>query len=148
MTAPRKRQAEFLTFLEQLDREIPAAVTTIHLVLDNLRMHKGKHVQAWLAKHPRFVFHHPPVHCSWMNQVEQWFGILRRKRLRIVDFASQGAAGRAAEGVHQRVERDRSSVPLDLKVGCPCHGKVSDRGCKVVDSGGVGFPILNCWERY
>jgi hypothetical protein len=89
MTAPRKRQAEFLTFLEQLDREIPAAVTTIHLVLDNLRMHKGKHVQAWLAKHPRFVFHHPPVHCSWMNQVEQWFGILRRKRLRIVDFASK-----------------------------------------------------------
>jgi hypothetical protein len=24
-----------------------------------------------------------------MNQVEQWFGILRRKRLRIVDFPSQ-----------------------------------------------------------
>jgi hypothetical protein len=24
-----------------------------------------------------------------MNQVEQWFGILRRKRLRIVDFASK-----------------------------------------------------------
>ena len=62
---------------------------TIHIVLDNLRMHKGKQVQAWLAKHPRFVFHHPPVHCSWMNQVEQWFGILRRKRLRIVDFPSK-----------------------------------------------------------
>jgi hypothetical protein len=24
-----------------------------------------------------------------MNQVEQWFGILRRKRLRIVDFADK-----------------------------------------------------------
>jgi transposase len=89
MTASRKRQSEFITFLEQLDREIPASVATIHLVLDNLRMHKGKQVQAWLAKHPRFVFHHPPVHCSWMNQVEQWFGILRRKRLRIVDFPSK-----------------------------------------------------------
>jgi transposase len=89
MTASRKRQAEFITFLEQLEREIPASVKTIHIVLDNLRMHKGKQVQAWLAKHPRFVFHHPPVHCSWMNQVEQWFGILRRKRLRIVDFASK-----------------------------------------------------------
>jgi transposase len=72
-----------------LDREIPASVKTIHIVLDNLRMHKGKQVQAWLAKHPRFVFHHPPVHCSWMNQVEQWFGILKRKRLRIADFASK-----------------------------------------------------------
>jgi transposase len=88
-TADRKRQSEFLAFLEQLDREIPETVTTIHVVLDNLVMHKGKQVQAWLAKHPRFVFHHPPVHCSWMNQVEQWLGILRRKRLRIADFPSK-----------------------------------------------------------
>jgi transposase len=91
MTASRKRQSEFITFLEQLDREFPESVKTIHIVLDNLRMHKGKEVQAWLAKHPRFVFHHPPVHCSWMNQVEQWFGILRRKRLRIADFPSKDA---------------------------------------------------------
>jgi transposase len=89
MTAPRKRQSEFIAFLEQLDDEIPGTVTTIHVVLDNVRMHKGKQVQAWLSKHPRFVFHHPPVHCSWMNQVEQWFGILRRKRLRIADFPSK-----------------------------------------------------------
>jgi transposase len=88
-TASRKRQVEFIEFLEQLDREIPASVQTVHIVLDNLRMHKGKQVQAWLAKHPRFVFHHPPVHCSWMNQVEQWFSILKRKRLRIADFADK-----------------------------------------------------------
>jgi transposase len=88
-TASRKRQSEFLAFLEQLEQEIPASVKTIHIVLDNLRMHKGKQVQAWLAKHPRFVFHHPPIHCSWMNQVEQWFGILKRKRLRIADFPSK-----------------------------------------------------------
>jgi transposase len=89
MTAERKRQVEFIAFLEQLDRAIPVEVTVIHVVLDNLRMHKGKQVQAWLAVHPRFVFHHPPVHCSWMNQVEQWFSILQRKRLCIADFASK-----------------------------------------------------------
>jgi transposase len=88
-TAERKRQKEFIEFLEMLDREIPAEITTIHIVLDNLRMHKGKQVQAWLAKHTRFVFHHPPVHCSWMNQVEQWFSILQRKRLAIADFADK-----------------------------------------------------------
>jgi transposase len=88
-TAGRKRQAEFITFLEQLERKTPSSVKTIHVVLDNLRMHKGKPVQAWLAKHPRFAFHHPPVHCSWMNQVEQWFGVLKRKRLRIADFADK-----------------------------------------------------------
>ncbi len=85
----RKRQAEFIAFLEMLEREIGPEIKTIHLVLDNLRMHKGKQVQAWLASHSRFVFHHPPVHCSWMNQVEQWFSILQRKRLCLADFASK-----------------------------------------------------------
>jgi transposase len=85
----RKRQVELIQFLEYLDREIPKHIQTIHVVLDNLRVHKGKQVRAWLAEHPRFCFHFTPVHCSWMNQVEQWFGILERKRLRIADFASK-----------------------------------------------------------
>jgi hypothetical protein len=88
-TAERKRQGEFIAFLEHVDRESVPAITTIHVVLDNVRMHKGKKVHAWLAKHPRFVFHFPPVHCSWMNQVEQWFSILQRKRLQIADFADK-----------------------------------------------------------
>ncbi len=62
-------------------------MTTIHLAMDNLPMHNGRKVQAWLAVHPRVLFHFPPVHCSWMNQVEQWFSILQRTRLRIADFA-------------------------------------------------------------
>jgi transposase len=88
-TAERKRQVEFIAFLEQLEREIASHIATIHIVLDNLRMHKGKQIQAWLAKHPRFVFHFPPVHCSWMHQVEQWFSIVQRKRLRIADFSNK-----------------------------------------------------------
>ena len=88
-TAERKRQVDFITFLEHVDREVAPAITTMHVVLDHLRMHKGKQVQAWLAKHPRFVFHFPPVHCSWMNQVEQWFSILQRKRLQIADLADK-----------------------------------------------------------
>jgi transposase len=89
MTADRKRQVEFIDFLELLNREIPSNITTVHIVLDNVRMHTGKLVLAWLAEHPRFKFHHPPVHCSWMNQVEQWFSILQRKRLAFSDFADK-----------------------------------------------------------
>lgn len=89
VTAERKRQVEFLQLLALLDAEIPASVTVIYLVLDNVPMHTGKKIREWLASHPRFVFVHPPVHCSWMNQVEQWFSILRRKRLKVVDFADK-----------------------------------------------------------
>ncbi|MFO0821878.1 MAG: transposase [Gemmataceae bacterium] len=46
-TAERKRQKEFIEFLEQLESEIPASVTKIHLVMDNLRMHTGKQERGW-----------------------------------------------------------------------------------------------------
>jgi hypothetical protein len=85
----RKRQTEFIEFLEMLDAQIPPEITLVHVVLDNLIMHKGKQVKAWLERHPRFQFHFTPVHCSWMNQVEQWFGVLQRKRLSIANFDSK-----------------------------------------------------------
>jgi transposase len=83
----RKRQVEFIAFLSQLEQELPATKTHVHLVMDNLKMHKRKLVRDWFAAHPRFVCHFVPVHCSWMNQVEQWLSILQRKRLHISDFA-------------------------------------------------------------
>ena len=89
--AERKRQIELIAFLNQLEEQIPPRIRVIRVVLDNVPMHTGKQVQAWLSRHPRFVWFHPPVHCSWMNQVEQWFGILKRQRLRIVDFADKAA---------------------------------------------------------
>jgi len=98
VTTRRKRQVEYLTLLEHLDQSIPAAVTTIHLLADNVSVHHGKLVRRWLANHPRFVAHFTPVHCSWMNPVEQWFGILRRTRLRSPNFADLPALQRA---IHQ-----------------------------------------------
>jgi hypothetical protein len=83
----RKRQVEFIELLEAIDRDTPPSTTVIHVVCDNVITHKGKLVRAWLAKHPRFLFHFTPVHCSWMNQVEQWLSILQRKRLRTPNFA-------------------------------------------------------------
>jgi len=84
----RKRQIELISFLDYLNGLIPDHIATIHIVCDNLRVHKGKEVTKWLSGHPRFVFHFTPVHCSWMNQVEQWFSILQRKRFKVPNFAS------------------------------------------------------------
>jgi hypothetical protein len=60
-------------------------------------MHTGKKVKQWLATHPRFILVHPPVHCSWMNQVEQGFSILQRQRFSIADFESLGALAEALQ---------------------------------------------------
>jgi hypothetical protein len=80
---------ECSAFLAQVDRERAADSTLMPVGLDHVRMHKGKQVQAWLAKHPRFLCHFPPVHGSWMNQGEQWCSILERKRLPSADFADK-----------------------------------------------------------
>jgi transposase len=98
VTTRRKRQVEYLTLLEHLDQSIPAAITTIHLLADNVSVHHGKLARQWLAAHPRFVAHFTPVHCSWMHPVEQWFGIFRRKRLRSPNFSNLPALQRA---IHQ-----------------------------------------------
>ena len=39
----------------------------------------------------RLVIHFTPKHCSWMNQIEIWFGILMRKLLRRGNFTSTDA---------------------------------------------------------
>jgi hypothetical protein len=83
----RKRQVEFIELLEKIDLETPAEITRIHLVADNISIHRGKAARTWLDAHPRFRIHFTPVHCSWMNQVEQWFSILQRKRFRAPNFA-------------------------------------------------------------
>lgn len=101
ITRERKRAEEFIELLELIDRTYPPEITAIYVVLDNLRVHKGKKVAAWLAEHRRFVFHFPPVHCSWMNQIEQWFSILQRKALRLRDFANLDAL---AKHIHAFIE--------------------------------------------
>src|ERR671929_1355122 len=83
----RKRQIEFIELLEEIDRQTAATITRIHLICDNVSIHRGKQVQTWLADHPRFELHFTPVHCSWMNQVEQWFSVLQRKRFAAPNFA-------------------------------------------------------------
>jgi hypothetical protein len=82
----RKRQDEFIELLEKIDSDTPESVTAIHLVCDNISIHRGKRVKAWLETRPRFRMHHTPVHCSWMNQIEEWFSVMQRKRMRAPNY--------------------------------------------------------------
>ena len=37
----------------------------------------------------QLVFHYTPIHGSWMNQIEIWFGILMKKVIRRGNFSSK-----------------------------------------------------------
>jgi hypothetical protein len=86
MLCRRKRQVELIELLEKIDAQTPSEVTQIHLVCDNVSIHRGQKTCEWMKRHPRFKMHFTPVHCSWMNQVEQWFSILQKRRLTAPNF--------------------------------------------------------------
>jgi transposase len=61
----------------------------IHVVLDNLNIHKGERWQRFNERHGgRFHFHYTPLHASWVNQIELFFGVLARRCLRRKSFRS------------------------------------------------------------
>jgi transposase len=84
---PRHRHQEFLTFLNHLDRNIPAALD-VHLIVDNYGTHKHAKVKAWLARRPRYHLHYTPTYASWLNQVERWFGLISQQAIRRGSFRS------------------------------------------------------------
>ena len=76
----RHRHQEFIRFLNAIEAEVPAG-KLIHAIVDNYATHKHPKVMAWLARHPRFVFHFTPTSAS-LNAVEGFFATLTKRRLR------------------------------------------------------------------
>ena len=81
------RHQEFIRFLNAIENEVPAS-KVIHAILDNYGTHKHPKVRAWLARHPRWVFHFTPTSASWLNAVEGFFSVLTRRRIRRGAFQS------------------------------------------------------------
>ena len=84
---PRHRAKEFLKFLRQIDKAVPAR-RDVHLVLDNYATHKTPEVKAWLDKHPRFKLHFTPTSASWLNLVERFFAQITARRIRRGSYSS------------------------------------------------------------
>lgn len=112
-----RTEADFLAHVQSVVATDPTA-TRWHLVVDNLNIHQSESLVRWVATESdldielgekgesgilhtmlsralflsdpdhRIVFHYTPKHCSWLNQIEIWLGILTRKLLRRGSFAS------------------------------------------------------------
>lgn len=75
----RRTSAIFLRFMNDVVAAFPGR--DLHVVLDNLNIHKNAAAQRWLARHPRVHFHHTPTHASWVNLIECFFSILGKQGL-------------------------------------------------------------------
>lgn len=75
----RRTTVDFLSFMDDVVKSYPLG--ELHVVLDNLNIHKNQAAQQWLLRHPRVHFHHTPTHASWMNMIECFFSILTKQAL-------------------------------------------------------------------
>ena len=66
----------FLKFLKALDRKYRNK--KLHIIADNLSIHKHKDVKEWLEGKRKIQLHFTPTYSSWLNQVEIWFNILTK----------------------------------------------------------------------
>lgn len=65
----------------------------VFLVVDNGTLHRGQRaVERLRAQWPQLRLIHLPLHASWLDQVEIYFSVLKRKALTPNDFPSREAA--------------------------------------------------------
>lgn len=79
-TMPSNNAENFLGFLKKLDRTYRNK--TLHIIIDNLNVHKDKKVKEWLSGKRKVKLHFTPTYSSWLNQVEIWFNILTKDVLK------------------------------------------------------------------
>jgi transposase len=76
---------DLLEFMEKLAQSIPHG--PVYIIWDNLNIHHGERWEQFNAEHGwRFHFVYTPLHASWLNQVEIWFGILHKRVLKYGSF--------------------------------------------------------------
>jgi DDE superfamily endonuclease len=114
---PTRREGDFLAHAQGVVATDQQAGQW-HFVVDNLNTHMSESLVRWVAAESdldialgekgkcgilhtkqsraaflsdpthRIVFHYTPKHCSWLNQMEIWLGILVRKLLKRGSFTS------------------------------------------------------------
>jgi len=86
-TASARNTAGYRALLQTLDGAYPQG--ELYLVADNLASHSSGPIRDWLITHPRIQHAFIPVGAAWLNLIEGWWRIFRRKA-----FAGQSLADR------------------------------------------------------
>jgi transposase len=75
----RRTSVNFLRFMNDVVRAYPAR--DLHVIADNLNIHKNEAARRWLRRHPQVHFHYTPTYASWVNLIECFFSILTKQGL-------------------------------------------------------------------
>ncbi|SDC79733.1 DDE superfamily endonuclease [Paraburkholderia lycopersici] len=87
---PRRRHQEFLSFLREIDKAVPAELD-MRCIVNNYGGHKHPTVKAWLSARPPWHMHFILTYGPWLNQVERVlrvFALITGKAIRSGSFGS------------------------------------------------------------
>jgi transposase len=83
-----RKKEDIEKFMEEIAQRYPHQ--EVYIIWDNLNIHKGDRWWLFNEKYQgRYHFVYTPVHASWINQIEIWFGILQRKVIKHGSFTSE-----------------------------------------------------------
>jgi transposase len=83
----QRKESDLLAFMDAVAGRYPTG--PVYVIWDNLNIHHGDRWQSFNQRQgDRFHFVYTPLHASWVNQVEIWFGVLQRRILRYASFRS------------------------------------------------------------
>jgi transposase len=117
-TMDRNDADNFLAFLRRLYRQHPHQ--HLHVIVDNLSVHKDKKIAAWLGSRRRITLHFTPTYASWLNQIEIWFGILTREVLKGGVWTSKAQLVKQLMQYVRAYTRDRAKPFCWTYTGKPC----------------------------
>jgi hypothetical protein len=112
---PDRSGVEFAKVAFDLATRYPEA-ETIHLVMDNLNIHRRKSLTDLLGEETggevwdRFTIHYTPTHGSWLNQAEIEIGILSRQCLGTRRIPDLKILRREVQAWNRRINRVRTKI--------------------------------------
>jgi transposase len=79
---PRRTIANWVEFLEQVERRLAPEIARVYALLDNLNTHHADEVLLFCARHPRWEFVFQPTYAAYLNLIEPWWKVLRSLALK------------------------------------------------------------------
>jgi len=89
--------ANWVDFLEQTNRWLPAGAGAVYAILDNLSAHRAADVLLFSLAHPRWEFVFQPVYAAYLNLIEPWWKTLRSLALKGRRFETWEQIAQAVE---------------------------------------------------
>lgn len=74
--------ANWVDFLERVDRWIDPGIEQVFAIVDNLNIHRATDVLLFTLAHPRWQFVFQPKYAAYLNLIEPWWKTLRSLALK------------------------------------------------------------------